>query len=374
MQPLKPWERMVDGQRIIDFDILVSEKDKFLASVGDSGPSTPDFSEENDPEVQRLVDLAMAEEVDKAVAISKRAGSYNSSDPYEGAFGDQEEAFPLQLRARSFDPKILPDGTAVMPTAGISSVTRLRHLVHEKLGVDHGSITKRRNENVAFARGALDALEATGEKPTEEVMNAFLAMHTACGNDSPIRDVLEIDFAKHGIDTNSDNVLRLLVKRFVRRGQPDDARKTLDEMREPDMESVGATLDLFARKRRMKESFELCTMLNDVHQKRLLLGVGPGNTKPRMPLFADAMAEAMYPPAYYKNREREWGNKRYFGPPERLLKNFRLLCRREEVNQPSYLVLDPVFFRRGGIRKIMKKQGNKRLVEKRTWMRASKSY
>ena len=128
-----------------------------------------------------------------------------------------------------------------------------------------------------------------------------------------------------------------------------------------DVEILGAALDAHARKGDLDRALPLAKALAAAHAARAATGVGASAARPPLPAILEGARDVVEPTTA----------KRY-GPPERLLRNFRRLCRTRRVAQPDPLPPDPVLVRQAGARLRRSKRGERDIPRKRAYLRVGK--
>ena len=123
-----------------------------------------------------------------------------------------------------------------------------------------------------------------------------------------------------------------------------------------DPELLGLALDAHARMGDVDAAWDLALKLASAHAKRAATGVGASDRAAALPAALAAGHDE--PP---RRRPR--------GPPERLLRNFRRLCRSRGLDQPDVLPTDPVLWNRAGADLRRSKKGNKHNTRNRSYAR-----
>ena len=91
-----------------------------------------------------------------------------------------------------------------------------------------------------------------------------------------------------------------------------------------------------------------------------------------MPLYhPNGVIQSQVAPPYHIEEEKR-AFRRERGPPERLLRAFRRLCRVQNVNQPDCIPGDPVLWRQEGANLVRGRTGLKNVSKIRAGMRVGK--
>lgn len=233
-------------------------------------------------------------------------------------------------------------------------VTRLRELGNDWDNQDDSteSIRRRQEANIAIARAAFETMEC---EPSVATLNAYFSVYTEAMARKRAREVAQTLTETHSAfpDRRSN---RHLTRMLARRGELGPALESLDQD-EDDIETIGLVLDAYSRKGHLEVAQQLAAKLAQAYDKRARLGVGASDRKPKYPKLVH---NGVFLDNFVRRR----------GPPERLLRAFRRLCRERKVDQPTDLPIDPVLWRQNGARLRRSKSNTRFDRHKRALARA----
>ncbi|KAJ8608573.1 hypothetical protein CTAYLR_005981 [Chrysophaeum taylorii] len=238
---------------------------------------------------------------------------------------------------------------AVQNYEPLGAVTRLRELGNEPdLDDSAAGIYRRQERHIAAAEAIFEEMEAPA---TPATLNAFFSVYTEAMRRRRAREVAE-RLSVPGVFPN-ERTNRHLARMLARRGELEAARESLEDA---DIETIGLVLDAHARKGDLETASVLARRLVDAHAERARKGIGASDERPRTPKLVNSGVFLT------------WSRPR--GPPERLLRAYRQLCRSRKVPQLPDLPIDPVLWRQDLARDKRDPKGRKWIRHKRAMTRA----
>ena len=254
---------------------------------------------------------------------------------------------------RHYDALGIPTKT---PESVLGPVTRLRELGNNpEIDRTTEGLRARHEAHMAMAKAAFRTMEA---RPKAETLNAYFSVFTTALRRRQARDVAA-EFMTMSPSFPDPRSHRHVVEMLVRRSDANAAFRALDACAPDDMEAIGVVLDLVSRKGDLETATHLATRLVDAHHRRATNGVGAGDQRPYLPtLLLDGDFG-------------EFENRQPRGPPERLLRNYRRLCRINNVPQLESLPIDPVLWRQEGSRLRRHQSRKQNIVKHRAMLRTA---
>jgi len=244
----------------------------------------------------------------------------------------------------------------------IGPVTRLRELGNNpQLDRTATGLRDRQEAHIQLAERAFKMIHPHDIRA--DVLNAYFSVYTEAHRLKRARQIAQDLAEKWPNHFPNERSNRHVTIMLARRGQLEAAMRSLDFAKacygKDDIEAVGAVLDAHARKEDLETSHTLAQRLLIAHNHRANLGIGASNHKPIVPHFLKETQNLLLTVA----------DKRLRGPPERLLRNYRRLCRIRKVTQPENLALDPALWRQRLSRIRRSKAGMKSFVKDRAYLR-----